>query len=104
MASHAAISRLARNIRRPDAPNWVPRQSYPTFHVGWLDDVDNGRNLGSFLWNDPSGAATAGVPISMSYTPDHLPEAGHLVQAMMLGGKLQIMNRIIVPDGVVIIP
>lgn len=103
MADYAAISRLARNIRRPDAPSWVPRQKYPTYHVGWLDDVDNGRNLASFAWNDPSGAVTAGVPISMAYTPDHLPAAGHLVEAVLRDGKLQIMNRIIVPDGVVIL-
>lgn len=104
MASHAALSRLARNIRRPDVPVWVPRNPFPTFHVGWLSDVDNGRNLASFQWNDPSGSVTAGVPIAMSYTPDHLPADDHLVQAMQWGNTLQIMSRIVVPDGVIIVP
>lgn len=104
MASHVSISRLARNIRRPDVPVWVPRSQHPVFHVGMLDDVDNGRNLASFAWNDPSGAITAGVPIAMSYTPDHLPASGHVVQAMQWGNTLQIMNRIIVPSGFITIP
>lgn len=104
MASHAAISKLARNIRRPDLPPWAPRTQYPVFHVGFLSNVDSGRNVASFEWNDPSGEITAGVPYALSYSPTHLPEAGHLVQMLQYGSSLQIFNRIIVPDDFIIVP
>lgn len=103
MVYRANINRLARNLKTSLPPN-VPRNPYPTFHVGWLDDVDNGRNVGSFAWNDPSGEITAGIPIAMSYTPTHLPEAGHLVQLMVHGNIAQITSRIIVPDGFIVVP
>lgn len=105
MASHSSISRLARNIRNPDLPPWLPRPAHPVLHLGYLDDVDIGRNVVNYAWNDPSGVITQGVPYLQSYTDTHQPAAGHLVQLLQYGGgNAMILGRQVVPDGFIIVP
>lgn len=101
MASSVSIDRLARHVRRSDSPAWLPRAPQVTLHQGVLDDVDPGRNVVNFAFNDPSGLILPGVRYLQAYSATNLPQAGDVVWAQHFGTDLMILGRHVVPDATV---
>lgn len=104
MASSDSIARLARHVKRTDAPAWLPRAPRISLHQGVLADVDLGRNTVHFEFNDPSGLILPGVRYLQAYSDTHQPRVGDVVWAQHFGTDVLILGRHVVPTEAVIVP
>jgi hypothetical protein len=99
----AAISRLARNIKRGGTSTaWVPRDQRVSMHLGQIGNVDLYNGIVDFEYNDPSGLVIPGVTFLQTYSASNPPAEGHTVWLQHFGTDVMVMGQQVNPTNIVI--
>lgn len=96
------LSRLARAIKSPGNPAWLPRTPQSSYHQGTLTGVDHGNGVADFQFADPSGIVVPGVRILQTYSPTYLPQEGHVVWMHLYGTDPMIIGQHVPSTGFLI--
>jgi hypothetical protein len=96
------LARLARAIKSPGNPAWLPRPTQSSYHLGQLVDTDGGNNVADFQFADPSGVVVPSVRVLQAYSANYQPQAGHYVWLHLNGTDPMIIGQHIPSTGFII--
>lgn len=102
MASGSELSRLAREIKSPNNPAWLPRPTQSSYHLGQLVGTDAGNNVADFQFADLGGIVVPSVRVLQAYSPTNLPQTGHYVWLHLNGTDPMIIGQHIPSTGFLI--
>lgn len=100
--NNSELARLARAIKSPGNPAWLPRPTQSSYHLGQLVGTDAGNNVADFQFADPSGIVVPGVRVLQAYSPTYQPQEGHYVWLHLNGTDPMIIGQHVPSTGFLI--
>jgi hypothetical protein len=70
-----------------------------SMHQGTLTRVDTFNGVVDFQFPDPNGLILPSVRFVQAYSPEHLPEAGDVVWAHLVGTDFMVWGQHVILNG-----
>ena len=97
MAYDPELAKLARAIKSPSNPAWLPRPTQSSYHLGQLVGTDGGNNVADFQFAD--GVIVPAVRVLQAYSATYQPQEGHFVWMHLNGTDPMIIGQHIPSTG-----